>query len=174
MGDTYIETVTFSVVRDGVEEVIPGKMYLGWNAKMMRPLSDKDHKLSYRPIMAAFPEWTDMSIHVDHPWTNAMFIHPNNTPGENLGCGTLTAKEPYWATVGEGEYAENVVWFNNTVQELKNVRQMYVNANEEGELTGDKFILRTNSVAEMKVEKLESKKAQKIETNVETPDEISF
>jgi len=159
--------VTFSIIKDGIEERLSDVMYMGINSNYVRVPDNKTVKLSYDRIMQDHSEWKNISIHIEYTYTkkdgskgNNKFIHPTNFPAGNIGCATLSEKKPY-------TYYGDML-FEATEPALKKVRKMYISADgENGNLTGEKFLLKTESVAKSTpIKKMKPLKAKKIENIV--------
>jgi RHS repeat-associated protein len=144
--------VTFSLIVNDVEKVVGGVMYMGVNSKAVQLPTNSNIKLNpkqqYGEGIKYLPEET---IHVLHAYTKedgtigmAIFFHPNNTPIGNTGCITLSEKEPYVNSFG-------VLYFDATGPAVEKVNDLYQTADADagngGLLTGDEFLLKTNSEA---------------------------
>jgi RHS repeat-associated protein len=170
---SYVETflVTFSIVRDGVEMSQGMVMYMGGNAESVRVPDNKTVLLSYDRLMKNHPDWKNQSIHIDYEYTrtdgtkgNNKFIHPENNPIFNIGCLTCSESEPGLVTDEDG-YTDLI--FDDTKGALISIRKLYEEANggaDGSNLTGDKFLLKTESTARnSSIKKAQSKRITSIQ-----------
>ena len=168
--------VTFSVIRDGVESRMDDVMYMGGSANCRRLPDSESFRLDYdREMTRHEGDWKNIAIHVNYTYTTSdgrqgdnIFIHPSNNPIMNLGC-LVCSETPPVAVPDEDAPTGSDLKFNATKPALERVRQMYedVNGGADGSnLTGDKFLLKTESVARSSnLEKIEPIGAKPINTN---------
>lgn len=140
-------TVTFSIVKNGVEKVIDKKMLMmaNTNAQKRMPhtaLNNPEYKLTIKSM----PSHPDLkpSIHV----TAGVFIHPGNFYHSFDGCYGLSKK--LTPTTFNTDGVDNL-GIENTTNSIQSVVDLYNKFSSD--LTGDKFILKTNSTASNSPEK---------------------
>lgn len=143
-----IYKVTFSIIRNGVEEKLDQTMYMMANAEFS--------KKGYNALPEAYYKltWDQLTDHSgEEGWENTIrvfkgvFIHPGKGPSHFGGCVGVTAQLPHKEnTSPDGK--TGWVTISNTSKALGLIRKMYDDANgTENNLTGDKFVLKNNSVA---------------------------
>lgn len=153
-GQSNIYIVTFSLIKDGVESNLNTKMYMIDNAKASKKGDNGLRKESYKL------KWDQLSAMTgEENWENTIrvtefgvFIHPGNDNHDFNGCYGLSCDEPETFTdYGPTPTVEDEVRLprGTTIESLQLVRDLYnqVNGKSEKNLTGDKFILKTNSKA---------------------------
>jgi len=170
--ETIIYKVTYSVIRDGVEFYIDKSMYM---MASTYSASQGDNGL---PDEYYNLEWDQMSHHDGQKnWENTIrvtdfgvFIHPGNSNVDFWGCAGLTCSDPIMANNKLGFDA--IVLIENTVDALIEVRNLYNEVDGDGTLTGNKFILQTNSTAEDEfatITKIKPREIRPIKVNFEIP-----
>ena len=146
-GASDIYMVTFSVIRKGVEEKIGGEFYMLGNSEHSKnPINGLRNKNVYTlkyMTMEGQPNWRE-TINV---YGTNVYIHRGNQAGELEGCYVLSETKPY---LDEGAIWPNNYFAPRSEGALGQVQLIYQEANggENGSLlTGEMFILRTNSKA---------------------------
>jgi len=157
-GNSTFYDVTFSMVSNGVSTTLPGRMLMLANANSERhiphtALPDDYYKLTAQN-MPSHSAFDGQSIHV----FKGVYIHPGNTYENFAGC--LGVNEDMELTGWTGEPG-------TTIQGLgpdswKAVGAIIEMRNDfDATLTGDKFLLQTNSTAP-EIQKMDSKPVEMI------------
>ena len=140
--------VTFSIIKNGVEESLGKTMYMYANKEQSQvgynKLPNKTYKLT----------WDQLSAHKDQEgWENTIrifkgvFIHPGNNIDDFGGCVGISESKPVQQPEFEGS-KNDMISIKNSVKGLQTVRDLYNKVDgENNALTGDKFILKNNSIA---------------------------
>ncbi|MEZ4830191.1 MAG: hypothetical protein R3C61_28490 [Bacteroidia bacterium] len=135
-----VSLITFSILQNNIETALPNIMYSGANASYIQLKENEDYNLTYDVLMEKYHKWKNLSIFVNYPGKK-IFFHPNGFPEGNTGCLTLSEEKPYAGTYK----GEKTMFFQKTTDALIKVRSIY--EMYELQLTGDKFLIRTNSEA---------------------------
>jgi len=162
-----IYKVTFSVVKNGVETNLNQVMYMMQNADASKYGDNGLNKKEYYTLKFDQMQYFNGNKGFENTIrvTNfGVFIHPGNKSFDFYGCAGMTCQEPNKTEERDGDWSMATVEISNTSNALQVVRDMYNTANGEGNLlTGDKFLLKTNSRAPLpQLTKMTTKKAAPI------------
>jgi RHS repeat-associated protein len=158
--------VTFSIIQDGKERKLSESMFLGSNANYRQLPENSYFRLLYKP-MGNHPEWKN-TLYIDYNYSKdqvGMFIHPG-PPHWNNGCLAISCEFPITKVTGDGyggKYNSATFTVAQGIYALSELENLY--SQYEGLLTGDKFLLKTNSEAKTDyvIEKAASKTVQSIQ-----------
>lgn len=170
IGTVKVFKMTFSYVKDGLERELDLTLTAGAHSAFYDGQIRKEKYKLENNKMGSHPEW-DNTIQVRGAYTKyekpqrefAIFFHQTNTPSGNLGCITCTKNpiEPFMS----GAY------FEDTETALNEIQSLYKKVDgENGNLTGDKFVLYIDSEAKdvkSSLQRFESIGAKQIEVSVE-------
>jgi RHS repeat-associated protein len=142
--------VTFSIVRDGVEQKLEETMYMidrkEAGSRDDNSLNKPEYKLKWD-----YMSWTRGSGTLGDGWDDqirvtedGVFVHPGNSYSNFDGCYGVTESEPEIQDAGNGE---TLAFISNTGVAQEKIRTIYNQVDQAGKLTGDKFLLKTNSQA---------------------------
>jgi hypothetical protein len=139
-----IYKVTFSVIRDGVHRKLPNEMYMISNATKIG-LSKTEYSLKWQ-TMGKYQGFVPPKSHILllESSKNGQFIHSGSYWNHFQGCLGVTTFEPVY---GKGVDGENQIDILESRESLGKIKELYKNADAEGELTGDKFLLYRDSRA---------------------------
>ena len=167
LGDskTQIYVMTFSIIQNGVETVLPENGLIIGNKEYAQKipytaLKEPEYTLKWQE-MPSFP-WLESTINI----TKGSYFHQGNDWEDFKGCYGMSFDRSI-SEFNKVSYLGNytTIGITNTLPALKQVRGMYdqFNGPKQDQLTGEKFILRTNSVAEIK--KIDPLPIKQIPTN---------
>lgn len=139
-----IYVITFSVIRNGVEEHLDQQMYMIGSAHAAKTGDNGLIKYDYYTLT-----WQRMENHPNFENTIKMtdngdgqFIHQGNWGNDFAGCAGVSSSEPELTTYSGDPFVKII----NTVDALQDVKDLYNTVNgTDNSLTGDKFILKTDS-----------------------------
>jgi RHS repeat-associated protein len=170
-GMSAIYIVTFSVIRKGVETRVGKVMYMMGHQDWVKLKDGEDYVLRFESMNNVVLKDSPNTIKVEYPGKR-IFIHPANKAGQLTGCLTLTEEKPVKNDWGRWL---NTYFASKTADALISVREIYNEADGGeggGQLTGEKFLLRTDSQAKSDVPELKLRKLPNLLEMTENKSEI--
>ncbi len=156
-GDLDVYELTFSVMKNGKENKVEGRMFMYGNKfyRKIGALPDQYYTLKFDKMSSGKHRNNDIRIN------GGIFLHPGKNYLDYKGCFGVSLNKPFVSESGD-------LTFPNSPIAQQGLRDMYdlANGGVNGNLlTGEMFLLKTNSRAMESIIELKSRELDLTETD---------